>query len=186
VRVLWIHFSGLHRWDALLLMKVTADKGEEQYRMMWLRDAFGQPLLEDAKSGQPWEWPDVLEWESPDSQDTTLTYARTIEDLQRSWSYTLRHSTNALSCAFPETDVGRSYRFDPDLGLGSVIENVGVDVDDDGTMAWALTPEEFRKSKVIAKRNGFVWAQTPNGLGVASRANWDRWTVKFKNTTSKP
>lgn len=167
-------------------MKVAADKGDAQYRMMRLRDAFGHPLLEDAKSGQPWEWPDVLEWERSEDQDTTLTYARTLNDLKRSWAYTLRHSTNALSCAFPETDVGQSYRFDPDLGLGSVIENVGINVDDDGTMAWTLTPEEFRNTKVIVKRNDFIWAQTPNGLGVASSTNWNQWTAKYKNASSKP
>lgn len=180
VNVLWIHSSERQRWDALILMHLTKTTEQASWRLMWLKDAFGHASLTPALPNA-WQEGNTLDW----SDQANLTYAKNLNDIQKAWAYSSHPGTMAFTCNQPDTDTGLSLQYDPDLGVGGQISGVAEE-DPSEDMNWYLSPKEFDEAKILRMGNDFVWVDIGGIKGVAPRADWDQWTLKFKGPATKP
>lgn len=181
VNVLWIRIPERQRWDALILMRKTGTTEEAPWRLMWLKDAFGHPSL-TAALPDTWGEGNTLDWNA----QANLTYAKNLNDIQRAWAYSVRPAEMTFTCNQPESDAGLVLRYDADLGGGVQIVDVTAEEGDDANMGWTLTPKQFNDAKILRMGKDFVWVDIDGTKGVAPRADWDKWTVQFKNAPAKP
>lgn len=177
VNVLWVHVPEKQRWDAIVLMRIAGSSDESPWRLMLLKDAFGHPSLMKALPKDTWGGGNTLDW----SSQTSLTYAKNLDDIQKQWAYCVHPKTLAFTCCPPESDAGLSLQYDPDQGVG--LQIAGVEEDDPSEdMNWYLSPKQFNDAKILSLGKDFVWADIDGTKGVAARADWNQWTEKFKNT----
>ncbi|HTL97400.1 MAG TPA: hypothetical protein VL181_01225 [Holophagaceae bacterium] len=175
VNVLWIRIPERQRWDALILMRVAGLRDESPWRLMLVKDAFGHPSLVPALPKDTWGGGNTLDW----SPQTSLTYARNLDDIRKAWDYSIHPALMAFTCNQPDTDTGLSLQHDPDQGVGMQISGVAEE-DPSEDMNWYLSPKQFNEAKILSMGKDFVWADIDGTKGAAARADWDQWAMQFK------